>query len=91
MATLRIERDPRTGDIVFSGSVTLHDLQRLRLDPIETKMLEEPTNNAADCLLNLELIYRRLGEQYARNNAADWTPVNSGDLTFNINGAKAGQ
>ena len=63
MAEFHLERDAATGDIRFRGSLTANDLQRVRLDHIERAQLDSEAETAADYLLDLEVIFRRLAEQ----------------------------
>ena len=56
-------REPESEDITFTGRVNMRDLARLRLDHVERAALRTAPATAADFLLDLEIIFRRLGEQ----------------------------
>lgn len=61
-----IEKNDDTGEVSFSGSYTVHELARLKLDAIERGMLRQCGGEgtaASDYLLALETIYRRHEEQ----------------------------
>lgn len=43
----------------FSGSVSAHDMQKLKLDAFDRALLNDKTESASDHLLVLEMIFRR--------------------------------
>jgi hypothetical protein len=53
------------GSVIFRGEVSATDIASicLRLDPIDTRLLKEGADNAADMLLILEMLFRRSAEQ----------------------------
>lgn len=65
MPEFTIERHAMTGDVTFSGSVKGGELKGLwvQLDPFDRRQLDSPAVSIADHLLDLELVFRRLGEQ----------------------------
>lgn len=63
---LQWSKDARTGDLQFSGTVAMTDFENLRLSRFDEAVLADcggPTTTAADFLLGLELVFRRLMEQ----------------------------
>lgn len=62
------------GTTSFSGSFSEHELVRLRLDRFDRALISDGARDdeffSADCLLVLELIYRRMAEQSCRNAKA---------------------
>ena len=61
---LEITRDVVTGDLLFRGRVCQKRLARLPLDNFDMRVLHdcdpaEVGTDAADCLLALELIFRK--------------------------------
>ena len=62
VTTLEWTNDVLTGDIIFSGRVSQHDLVTLNLDPIDRKVVSSPIEDCADFLQNMEIIFRRLKE-----------------------------
>jgi hypothetical protein len=59
------QRDPQSGDDVirFSGEVSGRDLVAILLDRLDRALLDSVTNSPADCLLALEMLFRRSAEQ----------------------------
>lgn len=71
---IELSRDIVTGDLHFKGTVSATDMTSLVMDPFDRKVLDEcggPTATAADRLLGLELIFRRLAEQQPRDRIND--------------------
>lgn len=63
------------GTTSFSGSFSERDLVILTLDRFDQALIADGARNdeffSADCLLVLELIYRRAAEQNGRNGGSD--------------------
>lgn len=68
MARIEWHHD-ENGDLVFNGKVSQFDLMDLKLDRFDRRVLTEPCETAADFLLSLELIFRRLDRQIERRRA----------------------
>lgn len=63
MAKFNVSFDA-AGDVwEFSGSIHLSEIASLRLDHIDKVLLDAGAETAADALLILEMIYRRLAQQ----------------------------
>lgn len=63
--TMRLERTME-GDLLFSGSVSVADFAHLRLDNLDRALLDDcngEARSAADWLLALEMLFRRMSEQ----------------------------
>lgn len=63
MSEFKINREKETGDIVFSGRVSVADLQALKLDQVDAALLDTACADAHECLMVLECIFRRMREQ----------------------------
>ncbi len=63
MAKFEISTNPASGEINFSGSLSTHDLQKLRLDKIDRSVILAPAETISDQLQSLEIIFRRLEQQ----------------------------
>lgn len=61
-------KETETDDWVFSGRVNNFDLMRLDLDELDKAVVLSPIKSAADFFQNMEIIFRRLGEQNAIEN-----------------------
>ncbi len=55
--------DGPSGAVLFSGRLNMEDVGRLRLDPLDRALLSDRVETAADFLLKIEMIFRRLAEQ----------------------------
>lgn len=67
LTKVSLRLDPISGDMHFSGIVKSVDVMRLNLDHVDRKVLadcERPGATAADILLALELLFRRIKEWY---------------------------
>lgn len=67
--TFRMERDRLDEVIRFSGQIAVSDVERLKLDFLDRSLLNQENNPAnplwsANNLLVLEMLFRRLAEQY---------------------------
>jgi hypothetical protein len=49
--------------IRFKGEITANDLLRLNLDAFDRALLDDKAGTPADCLLVLEMLFRRAAEQ----------------------------
>lgn len=63
-----IERSPASRDLTFKGHILEHELADLRLDRMDSALLDDVGGDkkatAADYLLALEMLYRRHAEQH---------------------------
>jgi hypothetical protein len=67
VTTMRLERNA-DGDILFSGEVSASDFANLKLDHFDRALLDDcgsKDGSAADWLLALEMLFRRISEQRA--------------------------
>jgi hypothetical protein len=66
------QRDPQSGDDVirFSGEVSDRELVALPLDRLDRALLDSVSDSPADCLLALEMLFRRSAEQRSRSPEA---------------------
>lgn len=65
MSSITLTRDNRTGELRFSGVVTMNDLERVQLDNFGRLLLNDCSSadaTGADWLLALEYIFRRSHE-----------------------------
>jgi hypothetical protein len=68
-----IERNAESLDLVFKGRISMHELANLRLDRMDSALLDDVGGDgkatAADYLLALEMLFRRHAEQsHAQEN-----------------------
>lgn len=47
----------------FNGSISYSDIANLRLDHMDKMLMKQEPETAADCLLTLEMLFRRYEEQ----------------------------
>ncbi len=63
---IEVSHDIATGDIIFNGRVVSSDMVRTRFDRIDRACLSTKVETAADIMQNLEIIFRRIGEQHGK-------------------------
>lgn len=59
----QITKNDANRETTFSGSFSDHDIIRLGLGRLDTMLMQQECNSAADFLLTLEMLYRRHAEQ----------------------------